>query len=144
MSETVDNNIIFHLEEIKDIETSNSNDNINNFIEMIDKEDIEDIEDTYYMNNYLCFEDECNDKILYNYELFYNEYTIKDLLKISNYYGLDKDIKISKCKKQDIISTIVYFESLPENYEIVRKRHKMWAYITELLNDSKMKKYIIF
>ena len=80
-----------------------------------------------------------------NDELFYEqEYTVKDLLKICNYYGLDKDIKTSKCKKQDIIATIIYFESLPENFEIVHKRNKMWTYIIELLNDPKMKKYVIF
>jgi hypothetical protein len=80
-----------------------------------------------------------------NDELFYDqEYTVKDLLKICNYYGLDKDIKTSKCKKQDIIATIIYFESLPENFEIVHKRNKMWTYIIELLNDPKMKKYVIF
>jgi len=79
-----------------------------------------------------------------NDELFYEqEYTVKDLLKICSYYGLDKDIRISKCKKQDIISTLVYFERLTENYEIVQKRNRMWAYITELLNDSKMKKIVI-
>ena len=70
--------------------------------------------------------------------------TVKDLLKICQYYGIDKDIKASKCKKQDIISTIVFFESLPENFKIVNKRHKMWACISELLSDPKMKKYIIF
>ena len=70
--------------------------------------------------------------------------TVKDLLKICQYYGIDKDIKASKCKKQDIISTIVFFESLPENVKIVNKRHKMWAYIVELTNDPKMKKYIIW
>ena len=80
-----------------------------------------------------------------NDELFYEqEYTVKDLLKICSYYGLDKDIRTSKCKKQDIIATIVYFESLPENFEIVQKRNRMWAYVTELLHDPKMKKYIIW
>jgi len=86
------------------------------------------------------------DKSAYgNDELFYyQEYTIKDLLKICNYYGLDKDIRTSKCKKIDIISTIVYFESLPENFEIVQKRNRMWAYITELLHDPKMKKFVLW
>jgi hypothetical protein len=70
--------------------------------------------------------------------------TVKDLLKICQYYGIDKNIKASKCKKQDIISTIVFFESLPENDKLVKKRHKMWACISELLSDPKMKKYIIW
>jgi hypothetical protein len=86
------------------------------------------------------------DKDFYgNDELYYNqEYTIKDLLKICDYYGLEKNIKSSKCKKQDIISTIIYFESLPENYEIVQKRNIMWAYMGELMMDTKMKKYIFW
>jgi len=55
-----------------------------------------------------------------NDEFYYNEeYKIKDLLKICQYYGIAKNIKAAKCKKQDIISTIIYFESLQENYEIV-------------------------
>lgn len=74
----------------------------------------------------------------------YQEYTTKDLLKICNYYGIDKHIKSSKCKKQDIISTLVYFESLTENTKIVQQRNKMWAYMIEMLNDTKMKQYIIF
>jgi hypothetical protein len=80
-----------------------------------------------------------------NDELYYNqEYSIKELLKICNYYGIDKNIRTSKCKKQDIISTIIYFESLTENYLIVQERNLMWAYMTELFNDSKMKKYVIW
>ena len=80
-----------------------------------------------------------------NDELYYDqEYTVKDLLKICKYYGIDKDIKASKCKKNDIINTIIFFEVLPENSEIVKTRHKMWAYITELINDPKLKQYIIW
>ena len=34
---------------------------------------------------------------------FYNEaYNVKDLLKICEYYGIDKHVKSAKCKKQDI------------------------------------------
>ena len=80
-----------------------------------------------------------------NDEYFYNEeYKIKDLLKICQYYGIAKNVKASKCKKQDIISTIIYFESLHENYEIVERRHKMWAYMTELLEDPKMRSYLLW
>ena len=80
-----------------------------------------------------------------NEELYYNEAcTIKDLLKICYYYGIDKSVKASKCKKQDIITTLLYFESQPENFELVQKRNRMWAYITELSNDSKMKQFVIW
>ena len=86
----------------------------------------------------------CKSQCFENQELFYQEQTIKYLLKISNYYGLNKDIKNSKCKKQDIIATIVYFESLPENINIVNKRNRMWVCMSELYNDLKMKKFIIW
>ena len=80
-----------------------------------------------------------------NDEYYYNEeYKIKDLLKICQYYGIASSVKAAKCKKQDIVSTIVYFEGQPENYEIVEKRHKMWAFVTELLEDTKMKCYLIW
>jgi len=86
--------------------------------------------------------------LMEEYEVYENEdleaCTVKDLLKICHYYGIDKSVKSSKCKKQDIISTLLYFESLPENCELVQKRNKMWAYITELSNDSKMKQFIFW
>jgi len=86
--------------------------------------------------------------LMEEYDVYENEEleacTVKDLLKICHYYGIDKSVKSSKCKKQDIISTLLYFESLPENFELVQKRNKMWAYITELSNDSKMKQFIFW
>jgi Zn-dependent peptidase ImmA (M78 family) len=105
------------------------------------------------LNHFMNMNDELKDlsyfikKDLYNEnnEYYYNEeYKIKDLLKICQYYGIASSVKAAKCKKQDIVSTIVYFESLPENYKIVEKRHKMWAFITELLEDPKMKSYLIW
>jgi hypothetical protein len=82
------------------------------------------------------------------YEVYENQElekcTVKDLLKICHYYGIDKNVKASKCKKQDIISTLLYFESLPENFEVVQKRNRMWTYITELSNDSKMKQFVFW
>ena len=72
----------------------------------------------------------------------YTDYTVKELLKICSYYDIDKNIK--KYKKPYIIDTIFYFESLPENNNIVQKRYLMWKNIYELLNDPIMKKYVIW
>jgi uncharacterized protein YjgD (DUF1641 family) len=78
-------------------------------------------------------------------ETYYNEkYTIKELMKICAYYGIDKDIKAAKCRKMDIIVTIVFFEAQPENAEIVSQRNNMWAYMTELATDPKMRKYLLW
>jgi len=80
-----------------------------------------------------------------NEELYYDEeYTVKELMKICQYYGISKNIKASKCKKSDIISTIIYFENCNENIEMVNNRHKMWAYMTELTKDPKMKQYLLW
>lgn len=135
MNNTNDNeNIIFLLEE-KNVPNGNEVD-----IQKMMEEFNEELNNSDYdslLNNDILNQEDLE-------TLFYQEYTVKDLLKICNYYNIDKDIRSSKCKKQDIISTIIYFESLPENFDIVQKRTKMWAYITELLNDSKMKKFIIW
>jgi len=141
----LNDNITFFLEEkIEDSQNTNDNE-IQKMLNEFEEDDFEEYMPTNndYSNNDLMY---FSDKEFYgDDELYYNqEYTIKDLLRIGEYYGIDKDIKSSKCKKQDIISTIIFFESLPENFEIVQKRHKMWAYILELTNDPKMKKYIIW
>jgi hypothetical protein len=127
-----DNTITFLLEEKEVINYENE---IEKMMEELDN-DSEENENNNQFNYNILFG---NDEIYYT-----NEYTIKDLLKICNYYGIEKNVKSSKCKKKDIIETIVYFESLPENVELVEKRNRMWAYIAELLNDNIMKKYLIW
>ena len=123
---------------------NNTHDNITFFLE--EKVDNTSLANDSEIQNMLKeFEDEFNKEVFDPVEeAFVPVDTVKDLLKICQYYGIDKNIKASKCKKQDIISTIVFFESLPENDKIVNKRHKMWACISELLSDPKMKKYIIW
>ena len=142
------NNISFLLEEKHDNDNQNENENdefdFSNFINEMDE--LTKDNNYNYNNN--------NSELLYYVEksVFINEdetyysekYTIKDLMKICCYYGLDKNIKSSKCKKQDIIATIVFFEGQNENAEIVYKRHNMWAYMTELMTDQKMRAYLIW
>lgn len=77
-------------------------------------------------------------------ESYYDAHTIKELMKICEYYNLAKNVKMAKCKKQDIVATIVFFEAQPENKEIVNSRNKMWAYMKELTKDQKMKSYLIW
>ena len=77
-------------------------------------------------------------------DAYYEAHTVKELMKICEYYDLAKNVKGAKCKKQDIVSTIVFFEAQLENKEIVNKRNKMWAYMKELTKDQKMKPYLIW
>ena len=142
-------NISFFLEDISNEELEDNDLELEKMMSEFDIECQDENQDFNFMN----LNDELKDlsyfikKDLYNgnNEYYYNEeYKIKDLLKICQYYGIKSSVKASKCKKQDIVSTIVYFEGQPENYEIVEKRHKMWAFITELSEDSKMKCYLIW
>ena len=73
-----------------------------------------------------------------------NSCTVNELLKICEYYGLLKGIKMAKYKKQDIINAIKIFEESEENQVIVLRRLTMWFYMEELLSDKTMKKYIIW
>jgi len=75
-------------------------------------------------------------------ESYYNELTVKDLIKICQFYGLDKETK--GYKKMDYINLIIAFECTPENYEYVEKRQRFWTYMIELKNDPIMKKYVFW
>ena len=75
----------------------------------------------------------------------YNEnYNIKELLLICDYYGFAKKLKYYKYKKEEIIKILVTFELNPQNNDIVNKRQNMWFYINELKNDKFMKKYVLW
>ena len=76
-----------------------------------------------------------------NYDM---NYTLKQLLFICDYYGLMKDVRTNKMKKQDVIEQILLFENNMENYEVVIRRKELWFYINELKNDKMMKKFVIW
>ena len=71
-------------------------------------------------------------------------YTVKQLLLICEYYGIAKDLRITKCNKSDILNTLIIYENNIENLENVNKRKKLWYYMTELKNDKFMKKYVLW
>ena len=71
-------------------------------------------------------------------------YTVKQLLQICEYYGISKDLRISKCNKSDILNTLIIYENNIENQERVNKRKTLWYYINELKNDKFMKKYVLW
>jgi hypothetical protein len=75
----------------------------------------------------------------------YNEnFTVKELLLICEYYGFAKDVKTNKFNKEQIIDFLVSFETDPNNSDIVFKRQNMWFYINELKNDKFMKKFVLW
>jgi hypothetical protein len=86
-----------------------------------------------------------NDELTIPQMINYNEnYNVKELLLICEYYGFAKELKNNKYNKEQIISFLVSFESDVNNSDIVFKRQNMWFYINELKNDKFMKKFILW
>jgi hypothetical protein len=75
---------------------------------------------------------------------YHENYTVKELLLICEYYGFAKDIKANKFNKEQIIDYLISFESDIANTDIVFRRQNMWFYINELKNDKFMKKFILW
>ncbi len=75
---------------------------------------------------------------------YHENYTVKELLLICDYYGFAKDVKSNKFNKEQIIDYLIAFESDVSNSEIVFRRQNMWFYINELKNDKFMKKFILW
>ena len=75
---------------------------------------LSDFEQINYINtaidsnsNRICVEDDDMYTEMVNYDM---NYTVKQLLLICDYYGLMKDVRTNKMKKQDVIEQILLFE----------------------------------
>ena len=132
MSAYKDNaNITFFLDDFLDDEYENENESkteldINSFLQ--------EFENTEVYND-LLFPQTIN---------YIENYTVKELLLICEYYGFAKKLKNKKYNKNTIANFLVEFEINPSNNDIVFKRKNMWFYINELKNDKFMKKYILW
>jgi len=94
---------------------------------------------------YKCdFTNENDDLIIPQIINYRENFTVKELLLICDYYGIAKELKSNKCNKCEIIEFLVIFESNPMNSDIVFKRQNFWFYINELKNDKFMKKYVLW
>lgn len=84
------------------------------------------------------FNDDCID--IEQLMLFYNEYNVKSVTQLLQYYGIYKP----KMLKNEMIQLLVLFETQEENASIVKKRIRLWRNIEELKSDSFFSKYIMF
>ena len=110
----------------------------------VDEGDIRNIIDEKLKDNYEKNKDNCEnnefDKI-YSMQLDYDEnYIKKDIDFIADYYKISK----RKKRKMELIQDIVLFEINPSNESIVQKRKLMWFYISEIEEDSYLRKFLIF
>lgn len=85
---------------------------------------------------------EYNDMTLAQKYHLYESYTKNDLIKISEYYSLDK--KVNKYSKRLLIDCIIEFEKDTNNCFIVKRREILWTFLDELKSDEKTKKYVIW
>jgi len=127
-------NITFFLDENHEITNELDTDfDINNVLQEIESNEIYD--------NELNLHEDLKLPQLINY---HENFTIKELLLICEYYGFAKELKTKKYNKEEIIHFLVEYELDPLNTDIVYKRQNMWFYMNELKNDKFMKKYILW
>jgi len=126
-------------------ENNKSSDNI--FFSLMEEEgeDNNELDLSDMLNEiYKCDFTNKNDDLIIPQIINYREnFTVKELLLICDYYGIAKELKSNKCNKCEIIEFLVIFESHSMNSEIVFKRQNLWFYINELKNDKFMKKYVL-
>lgn len=72
--------------------------------------------------------------------IFYNNFNVKYLSQILQYYGIYKP----KMIKNEMIQILVLFETQDENKDIILTRIRLWKNIEELKSDSFFGKYIMF
>ena len=117
---------------------------ISYYIEEIENDNTNNIFNIEQMMNEI-ESNELNDELTIPHMINYQDnFTVKELLLICEYYGFSKELKNNKCNKEEIIQVLVSFESNPINSDIVFKRQNMWFYINELKSDKFMKKFVLW
>lgn len=116
---------------------------ISYYIEEIENQEKEEINIEEFMTE--MENNDFNDDLAVPKMINYHEnFTVKELLLICDYYGFAKELKTNKCNKDQIIEILVSFESDLNNSDIVFKRQNMWFFINELKNDKFMKKFLLW
>jgi hypothetical protein len=106
--------------------------------DLVDKVNIEsEKKENIYMEN--MWDDHLANEFM-TQQFYYDEnFTMKELYHIANYYDISK----RKKKKAELIDDIIAFELDDENKEIVETRKRLWFYLNEIKNDNYLSKFII-
>ena len=136
-----ENSIIsYQIKEKRNDKYDDNNNNNNNNNNKIDDNIIDILNNDSFFSDLdieHCFD---NDNLLAQ-QIDYNEnYNLKMLHHICNYYQIPK----RKSNKEQIISKIIEFESNSENLEKVTSCKRLWYFLNELQNDSYFSKFILF
>lgn len=137
-------NIFYYIKEVKNNTDSNKIIDLNELKNEINYNSIQETFETFEIFNYNgeleLTRQELQDKAYILENDYLNNYTVKSLGQIMDYYELNK----KNLKKDEIIQTLVIFESDPQNEPLVEKRLRLWENIKELKKDKYFSKYIIF
>jgi hypothetical protein len=143
----MNNPIFFHITDIESNECNLKDENSNIFnykliLESINNMNSMNLTNYQWMLDNMKYFQEKNSYL--TIEEFYSKtYIVKDLYIICDYYNILKDVKYNKSRKAEIISAIIYFESQPNNLELVEKRNRLWGFMKEIQEDEKLKKFIL-
>lgn len=137
-------NIFYYIKEVKNNTDSNKIIDLNELKNEINYNSIQETFETFEIFNYNgeseLTRQELQDKAYILENDYLNNYTVKSLGQIMDYYELNK----KNLKKDEIIQMLVIFESEPQNEPLVEKRLRLWENIKELKKDKYFSKYIIF
>jgi len=118
------NNISYVITELNNNNNNNNNNNI------ADSDEIDNTNNTNIID----------DNDIYDIDfLVYNSYTVKQLQLILQYYDICK----GRMCKDEIIQTLLLFETDEYNLNIVNKRKYLWSIVIQLKNDDFFSKYIV-
>ena len=137
-------NIFYYIKEVKNNTDSDKIIDLNELKNEINYNSIQETFETFETFNYNgeteLTTQELQDKAYILENDYLNNYTVKSLGQIMDYYELNK----KNLKKDEIIQMLVIFESEPQNEPLVEKRLRLWENIKELKKDKYFSKYIIF
>ena len=137
-------NIFYYIKEVKNNTDSNKIIDLNELKNEINYNSIQETFETFEIFNYNgeteLTTQELQDKAYILENDYLNNYTVKSLGQIMDYYELNK----KNLKKDEIIQILVIFEREPQNEPLVEKRLRLWENIKELKKDKYFSKYIIF
>ena len=137
-------NIFYYIKEVKNNKDSNKIIDLNELKNEINYNSIQETFETFEIFNYNgeseLTRQELQDKAYILENDYLNNYTVKSLGQIMDYYELNK----KNLKKDEIVQILVIFESEPQNEPLVEKRLRLWENIKELKKDKYFSKYIIF
>ena len=136
MESKQENNLKYEIKEnINNNEMNDVESSLNNVESILNNENF--FQDKDFQEEFQFFDE---DNIMAQHVDYFENYTVKMLQHIANYYKIPK----SKLKKEELIQLIIQFENQDENSEEVYNRKRLWHYINELKNDSYFSKFILF